>query len=817
MRPRNFLIAFLLCVAAISAPAQTDTFSAGSGNWSVMNNWSLGFLPGQSNDCLFLPSGVITDDAAGLCQNVTLASGDSLTIGTPTTPTSYLYVFGTSLVNPGTITLTQVTGLHIAGNAGNVVTLSGGGTVVLTTQNTGIFSGGGGETRLINADNTIQGQGLIGTGGADLTNQKTVMASGGLLDIQPGANGLVNSGLMEAASGGTLQFDSGFQQIPFTNTGGTVKALAGSTVNVESGTWTGGTFTNVGTGVMNFIVPAMNGFTNNGTITIPTTGSPTFEATTNNAGTINVLGKIFIRGSATLMGAGNLLLNNPLTSLTTLNGNDTLINQQLIHGQGAIYALNVTNQSTIQADNATNPLTLSDQFSGGTPTVNTATLQATGGATLQIQNTVHNTGGTITAQTGSNVILNGGVVDGGTFKTVGTGTIQSQDGTLDGTVNIPTNTGMFVVPDPYYLALMGTIANAGTITLGTNNCIQLNQPTTLTGAGKLVMAGSSCFTGSGQALTNQSTIEGSGNIGDSNPMPITNTGTLLANSTTPLTVTPDISGFTNKGKLTINPGSMLIINGTFKNFVNKVLSGGTYNVMGILEFLNAVIATNNSSLTLTGAGSAIEDTGGNNALASLSLNAAKGILSLQTGAAVTSTARFNNKGKTTVGATSSFTASTYTQSAGTTTVDGTITASRGLTVSGGTLQGQGTLAAASTVSGGSVTVGDTTSKAGILTIAGSYTQSTTTANLNVAIGGNTVGTQYSQLAVSNGIALDGVLNIKLINNFVPTIGSTFTILKGTAVSGTFSTVNGTSINSSEHFQVNYNSNSVTLSVIAGPS
>ena len=815
----SFSVCLLLAGFTQTAAAQTDTFIAGSGNWSVMQNWSLGVLPGQSNDCVFLANGTITDDAAGVCQNVTLASGDALTIATPSQPTSYLYVFGTNLVNPGSITITQAGGLHIAGNAGNVVTLSGGGTVAMASTTCSISAGGGGETRLINMDNTIQGFGSIGLGGSDLTNEKTVMASGGLLDIQPGANGLVNTGTMEAASGGTLQFDAGFQTIPFTNTGGTVKALSGGTVNVESGTWTGGTFTTAGTGVMNLIVPAMNGVTNTGTMTVPTNGTPTFEGTTTNSGTIQVSGKIFISGTATLAGKGSLLLSNPVTGLTTLNGNDTLINQQLIHGGGTIYALNVTNQSTIQADNPSLPLVLADQFAGGTPTVNTATLQATGGATLQIQNTVNNTGGAIVAEAGSTVIINGGVVNGGSFTTVSTGTIQSQNGTLDGTVNVPTNTGTFNVPTGFDLSLQGTIGNSGIITLEGSNCIILLKPTTLTGTGKLVMTANSCFTGSGETLTNQSTIQGTGNIGDSNPMPITNTGTILANSTSPLTITPDLTGFTNNGKLTVNPGSMLIINGTFNNFVNKTLSGGTYSIMGILEFPNASIATNNGNLTLTGAGAEILDSlTNNNALAALAVNNTRGIISLQTGAAITTTTKVTNKGKLTVGAGSTLkVGSTYTQSAGTTTVDGTLTAPVGLSVKGGSLVGKGTLSAAVTASGGQVTVGDSTTKAGLLTVTGSYTANTTTANLNVAIGGNTVGTQYSQLAVSNGIALDGVLNIKLINNFIPTIGSTFTILTGTAVTGTFSTVNGTSINSNEHFQVNYNPTNVTLSVVAGPN
>jgi hypothetical protein len=87
--------------------------------------------------------------------------------------------------------------------------------------------------------------------------------------------------------------------------------------------------------------------------------------------------------------------------------------------------------------------------------------------------------------------------------------------------------------------------------------------------------------------------------------------------------------------------------------------------------------------------------------------------------------------------------------------------------------------------------------------------------LNVTIGGTTVGTQYSQVAVSNGASLNGTLNVKLINGFVPAIGTKFTILTGSAVSGKFVTVNGLSINSSEHFDISYTATAVTLTVVSG--
>jgi hypothetical protein len=122
--------------------------------------------------------------------------------------------------------------------------------------------------------------------------------------------------------------------------------------------------------------------------------------------------------------------------------------------------------------------------------------------------------------------------------------------------------------------------------------------------------------------------------------------------------------------------------------------------------------------------------------------------------------------------------------------------------------------AASVVSSGSVTAGDSLTKAGKLSPS-TYTQNAT-GSLNIQIGGLTAGTQYSQLAVANGAKLNGTLNIKLINSFVPAIGNTFTIVTGSAVSGTFATVNGLSINSGEHFTIAYNPTNVTLTVVSGP-
>jgi hypothetical protein len=111
-------------------------------------------------------------------------------------------------------------------------------------------------------------------------------------------------------------------------------------------------------------------------------------------------------------------------------------------------------------------------------------------------------------------------------------------------------------------------------------------------------------------------------------------------------------------------------------------------------------------------------------------------------------------------------------------------------------------------------VGDSRKQSGQISVTNDYTQ-LLTGVLDAQIGGTTVGSQYSQLGVTGAANLNGTLNIKLINSFVPSVGQMFNILTSSSLNGTFSTVNGTKINSSEHFEVSYSSTGVVLTVVSG--
>jgi hypothetical protein len=172
----------------------------------------------------------------------------------------------------------------------------------------------------------------------------------------------------------------------------------------------------------------------------------------------------------------------------------------------------------------------------------------------------------------------------------------------------------------------------------------------------------------------------------------------------------------------------------------------------------------------------------------------------------------------------------YVQHGGKTTVNGKLTLSKteettdefafdsapaaaGIKIVKGSLFGNGGTVAAHVSSSGTVVPADSMTTTGKLGITGAYTQ-TAAGALDANIAGANSG-QFNVLNVGGTATLGGTLNIKLLDNFVPLIGATFEILTARHVSGAFAIVNGTKINSEEHFTVTYNSDNVTLTVVSG--
>jgi hypothetical protein len=150
-----------------------------------------------------------------------------------------------------------------------------------------------------------------------------------------------------------------------------------------------------------------------------------------------------------------------------------------------------------------------------------------------------------------------------------------------------------------------------------------------------------------------------------------------------------------------------------------------------------------------------------------------------------------------------------------TTDNGLLSASGGIKLNGGSFFGTGSITGAlKSSSAATVSPGASSTKTAILKETGAYTQNSGILAIN--INGKTAGTQYDQFNPTTA-TLSGTLNITRLSSFIPAIGTTFKIMNFSSKTGTFSTINGTAINASEHFAVTYQPSDVLLTVVAGTS
>jgi hypothetical protein len=239
-------IVALLVVLCFSTPAAlggqctSDWIKGGSGDWNTAGNWNHGVPTNSIHACISdNDNSTVTLDTSGDVLTLALGSSNSLDI-----TAGVLNVSGVSISNSGKITLSagggNNTNLQLAVSTG----LSGGGTVTLgSTGGTGTAYIMGNGSTLTNANNTIQGYGVIGNGSLALVNQTngTIEANvSGQTLLLNGSGGLTNNGTMEATNGGTLQVTVG----GFSNTGTvTVGTAAGDGSTLKMGASGTGTYT----------------------------------------------------------------------------------------------------------------------------------------------------------------------------------------------------------------------------------------------------------------------------------------------------------------------------------------------------------------------------------------------------------------------------------------------------------------------------------------------------------------------------------------------------------------------------------------------
>jgi hypothetical protein len=590
----------------------------------------------------------------------------------------------------------------------------------------------------------------------------------------------------------------------------------------------------------------MNLFVNGGTIT--------------NNGAIDLAGNItsaslFIGSNTLLTGTGVIAMSNSSTNYigadsSTSNWKLTIDAGQTIRGSGQIglgsNTLNIENRGRITADQPIG-LSISATYlgSGTTGMVNTGILEAVSGGTLELKGIkpLTNAGGTIQALNVSVVQLNGNSsaetqIVGGTLKTEGTGVIRAMGSTTNNTTAYNlikdvtlTAGGRLEVTTGAILKVQSTITNDGTIyvyggTASSNKAgLQLwSSDATLTGTGTLTMTNGNNSQGSrdpaiysslaSYTLTNEQghTIQGSGTIGGSTGMGFINKGTVIANQGHALTIQPTVSssGFRNQGTLRVESGSAIWVENNFKSYdsTTQTLLEGSYIAKGGINIKTGFVKNNAAIIEFDGASSGMTSTLTNQPLLQ-NLEKNLGQLSIKNGKVLQTYVPFENQGQMYIGAGSIFKVQdgtsglmqNYTQSAGSTILDGTINAAS-LSIQGGTLSGKGTIDASVAIGPGA-TVSPGTSP-GILAINGSYSQDANS-TLEVELLSNSLGAGvgYDKLSVSGAATLDGTIKLSLLTGYVITNGDTFDILHYDSRTGEFATWVGLGDSTTDSFYFTY--------------
>jgi hypothetical protein len=790
--------------------------------------------------------GSLTNNATVSVGNYYASSPTTLKVtGTYTGTGATLSVSGGNY-GAGANALVDITGAAPGTVTGNYELASYEGSAAVEWGSGGITAIGNGSTEagyiLLNGPDAYLEVGATNSNNA--LKGLTSIAKNGELQLENGASAST-TGALTIASGGQLYVD-------VTGNGGSTLNVGGALTNgttIQVGNYymssastatVGGSLTNSSTGIINLDPQGYNGGTAKSVLEV---AGPNLV----NSGAINLNGntgeaELEINGNVALSGAGKITMSNVAANLITgASTSDTLTNSSTIQGSGTIDGIGIVNKGTILANQSTPILILPSSLGLN----NQGTLSVLTGDTMQIGTSA---GGALTN-------LSGTTLTGGTYS-VG-GTMQfgaSGAGILTDAANISlTGAGAQLINfgNTSLLTNLATITSAGSLTLGaswgtftttgnfTNDgtlsvgsgdkfIVDLSDSltnfsgTTLTGGtykitGTLEFAGANIvtndasitLTGAGSKIDGKNGANGLANFA-------VNDGSFTLGKGRSFTTA---GNFTNSGLLTVGAGDTFDVNGNLTNFSGTTLTGGNYNVSGILQFNGANIVTNAATITLGSATAKIQNQSAANALAGFTTNTAAGKFTLSGEANLSTTgSTFSNAGAVTISTGSTFsigTNSVYTQTGGTTTVDGTLTGSGAptLNLTGGNLYGTGLVSDAVT-DAATITPGNSAASTGKLQVNGTYAQSSAGA-LDVTLGGTTAGTTYDQLNVSSTASLGGTLNVTLAAGYKPVAGNTFDILNASSIIGNFTTINLPTLTGA-HFTVTVlNSDEIELSVVSG--
>ena len=426
--------------------------------------------------------------------------------------------FGISgaIYNTGTVQINSITGsaadIEIQSTG---ATLDGGGTITLSGDNDLARINGLGSPTLTIIDQTIQGHGDIGvnTVNIDLQTGNLIDANvaGLSLTVNPDEGGMTNAGTMQASGGGTLIL-TGHGGGPFDNTSGIIQALAGSTVELtNSANISQGSIVSTGDGQVE-VLTGQNVFVSDMTLdadiqvagnadfgfsgAIYNTGTVQINSTTGSAADIEIQ-----TSGATLDGGGTITLSgdNDLARINGLGSPTLTIIDQIIQGHGdiGVNTVNIDLQigNMIDANVAGQSLTVNPDDGGMT---NAGTMQASGGGTLILTGsgggTFDNTSGIIQALAGSKVELtNSANISQGSIVSIGDGQVEVLTGQNVFVSDMTLDADIQVAGNADF-GFSGIINNTGTVqinsTIGSAADIEIQLTgATLEGGGTITLSG----------------------------------------------------------------------------------------------------------------------------------------------------------------------------------------------------------------------------------------------------------------------------------------------------------------------------------------
>jgi hypothetical protein len=584
MKIKQILIMLAAMIALLGATAKvqaaTSTFNVASGSWNTAGNWSPSGIPG-STATVVIPTG---DTVSGLgaaqsCASLELQGSAVLTVdnglsvsGTTTfttTPSGQIKITSTTGTKTFTGDVTIPTGCTW-NNSGNAAVTFGGNLSVasdatLFTIGTGVqtFSGSSktlGGTLTTYAIPSLTVSGTLSLGGSATTlTVSTALAGSGTFTVPN--SGALNIG-QTSTPGPTLTCNSG-STVTYTGSGPNIKVATyyNLTINSPPSNWTGGAST----------------ISSGGTLTIGGTGN------------MGNLSGLTINGNLAITGTGTTTAN----AMLNVGGNVTVSSGILF----AQYGINVTGTTTLSG---TGILYLNNQSSG----TGTFTGDFTMGTGTTFDST-HN-GGLPALTFVGNLTVNGGTFTISTATTTFSGTSK----TITGTISIPN------------VAVTGTIANAGTLTV----------TTALSGAGTLTQNNGSTLNIGGTSTITTLTATTSANT-----VNYTKAGsqTVLATTYDSLTIsgggsnTKTLAGATTVNTtLTIAASTTLADGGFTLTAKAGVVNGGTHSGAGKISLTGG---SGSHSLTGTGAYGNLELNDANNASIASGTSTVNGTLTLTSG------------------------------------------------------------------------------------------------------------------------------------------------------------------------------------------